>query len=108
MDSDKVKLRSESVASTDTAVESSLSKKRKWEAGEECLDLVLGETAESNLREGMVTRGRASKFRLVEMNAEKNAEKNVTEVSRSNTPAKAGKTVAEKPKPRGRKSRAKK
>lgn len=101
VDSDPVQLRSESVVSTDTAVENSLSKKRKLEEVEECLGLVPGEMAESNQLEGMVTRGRASKFRLVETNTEKS-------VTRSNTPAKEGKTVAEKPKARARKSRVKK
>ena len=104
VDSDPVQLRSESVASTDTAVENSLSKKRKLEVVEECLELVAGEMAESN-QEGMVTRGRASKFRSVETNTEKSAS---TGISRSNTPAKEGKTVAEKPKTRARKSRVKK
>ena len=104
VDSDPIQLRSESVASTDTAVENSLSKKRKLEVVEECLELVAGEMAELN-QEGMVTRGRASKFRSVETNTEKSAS---TEISRSNTPAKEGKTVAEKPKARARKSRVKK
>ena len=106
VDSDQIQLRSASVTSTDTAVEHSLSKRRKWEAvEEECLESVLGEIAESNRREGMVTRGRASKIRLVETNAEKSE----TGISRSNTPAKAaGKTVAEKSKPRVKKSRVKK
>ena len=105
VDSDQVQLRSASVTSTDTAVENSLSKKRKWQAvEEECLELDLGEMAESNRREGMVTRARASKFHLVETNAEKS----VTRSSRSSTPAKVEKTVEEKPKPRARKSRVKK
>ena len=101
VDSDPVQMRSESVASTDTAVEDSLSKKRKLEVAEECLELVASEMAEL---EGMVTRGRASKFRLVETNSEKSA----SGTSRSNTPAKEGKTIAENPKTRARKSRVKK
>jgi hypothetical protein len=101
VDSDPVLLRSGSVTSTDTAVENSLSKKRKLEVVEECLESVPGEMAEL---EGMVTRGRASKSRLVGTNIEKNA----AGISRSNTPAKEGKTVAEKPKARGRKPRVKK
>lgn len=104
VDSDPVILRSGSVVSTDTVVENSLSKKRKLEVVEECLELVPGEVDESNQLEGMVTRGRASKFRSVETNTEKSA----TEISRSNTPAKEGKTVAEKPKARARRSRVKK
>ena len=104
VDSDPVQLRSESVASTDTAVENSLSKKRKSEVVEECLELVAGEMAESNQLEGMVTRGRASKFRSVETNTEKSA----TGISRSNTPTKEVETVVEKPKARARKSCVKK
>ena len=104
VDSDPVQLRSESVASTDTAVENSLSKKRKLEVVEECLELVAGEMAESNQLEGMVTRGRASKFRSVETNTEKSA----TGISRSNTPAKEVETVVEKPKARAKKSCVKK
>ena len=100
-----MQLRSESVVSTDTAVENSLSsKKRKLEVvEEECHELILSEMAESNQLEGMVTRGRASKFRMVETNTEKS----VTS-SRSNTPAKEGKTIVENPKTRARKSRVKK
>ena len=101
VDSDPVQLRSGSVASTDTAVENFLSKKRKLEIVEECIESVPGEMAEL---EGMVTRGRASKSRLVETNTEKNA----AGISRSNTPAKEGKMVAEKPKARARKYRVKK
>ena len=104
VDSDPVQLRSESVVSTDTAVENSLSKKRKLEVVEECLESVADEMVESNQLEGMVTRGRASKFRSVETNTEKSA----TGISRSNTPAKEGKTVAERPKARARKYRVKK
>ena len=104
VDSDPVQLRSESVASTDTAVENSLSKKRKLEVVEECLESVADEMVESNQPEGMVTRGRgrASKFRSVETNTEKSA------TGISHTPAKEGKTVAEKPKARARKYRVKK
>lgn len=102
VDSDPVQLRSESVTSTDTAVENSLSKKRKLEVVEECLELLPSEMAESHQLDGMVTRGRASKFRLVETNTEK------SDISRSNTPSKEGKTAAEIPKSRARKSRVKK
>ena len=97
-------MRSESVVSTDTAVENSLSKKRKLEVVEECLELVSSEMADSNQLEGMVTRGRASKIRLVETNTEKS----VTGLSRSNTPAKEGKMVEQNFKTRARKSRVKK
>jgi len=104
VDFDEVQLRSASVTSTDTAVENVLSKKRKMEVVEECLELAIGETAESNQREGMVTRGRASKIRLVEMNVEKSA----TNISRANTPAKEPKTLAAKLKPKAKKPRVKK
>jgi len=101
-----VQVRSASVTSTETVVENPSSKKRKLEAVEECLELPIGEMPESNRRGGMVTRGRASKFRLVETNVEKSMAK----ISRSDTPAKGlgGKTVTEKPKPKAKKSRAKK
>lgn len=99
-----VQLRSASVTSTDTTVEIPSSKKRKSEAVEECLELSLGETAELNRREGMVTRGRASKFRLVETNVDES----VSSISRSNTPTKEVNRVTEKLKPRARKSRVKK
>ena len=92
-------MRSGSVTSTDTAVGNPLSKKRKLEAVERC-DV----TVESNRREGMVTRGRASKFRLVETNIEKS----VRSISPSKIPTKKDKTVAEKPKARAKKSRVKK
>ena len=104
VDSNPVQMRSESVVSTDTAVENSLSKKRKLEVVEECLELVSSEMADSNQLEGMVTRGRASKIRLVETNTEKS----VTGLSRSNTPAKEGKMVEQNFKTRARKSRVKK
>lgn len=104
MDSDEVQLRSASVTSTDTAVGNLLSKKRKMEVVEECLELTIDETAESNQREGMVTRGRASKIRLVDTKVEKSA----TNISRENTPVKEAKTLAAKPRPRAKKPRVKK
>lgn len=104
VDSDGVQLRSASVTSTDTTVEMPLSKKRKLEVIEECLELAIGEMAESNQREGMVTRGRASKFRLIETTVEKS----VASTSRSSTPANESKIAAQKPKPRAKKSRVKK
>ncbi|KAF8806456.1 hypothetical protein BYT27DRAFT_7167768 [Phlegmacium glaucopus] len=100
---EEVQLRSASVASAETAIETPFSRKRKLEAVEECLELAIDETPELNRREGMVTRGRASKFRLVETNAETS----VAIASRSNIPAKGGKAMTE-PKPRAKKSRAKK
>ncbi|KAF8161215.1 hypothetical protein B0H34DRAFT_673211 [Crassisporium funariophilum] len=98
-----VQRRSASVISADTAVEKSSPKKRKAEVIEELDQPENVDKPESSPPEGMVTRGRASKIRLVDAVACPNS---VTSSSRANTPAtKEALTKSTKPRPRAKRAK---